>query len=112
MKIVFLKVPYYSIQKYNEHLGNEKFADYREQDFVLMERINLINDHIQEVNKSLGVTSINFKKDLYEFRKASGAYASRPSLDFSSFSDVLHPDRELAYCWLRKIVTQIFIDYK
>ena len=97
VKIVFLKVPYYSIQKYNKYLGNENCADYREQDFMLTERIDLINDHIQEVNKFLGVTSINFKKDLSEFRKASGAYASRSSLDFSSYSDGLHPDRELAY---------------
>ena len=74
--------------------------------------INLINDHIQEVNKFLGVTSIKFKRYLSEFRKASDAYASRSSLDFSSYSDGLHPDRELAYCWLKKIVTQIFIDCK
>ena len=112
VKIVFLKVSYYSIQKYNKYLGNENCEDHREQDFMLMERIDLINNHIQEVNTFWGVTSINFKKDLSQFRKASGAYASRSSLDFSSYSDGLHPDRELAYCWLKKIVTQIFIDCK
>ena len=111
MKINFLKVPYYSIQKYNKYLGNENCADYREQDFVLTEMIDLIND-IQEVDKFLGVSSINFTKDLSEFRKASGAYASRSSLNFSLYSNGLHPDRELAYCWLKKIVTHIFIDCK
>ena len=51
------------------------------------------------------------KKDLTVFRKNS-ALTREPSLDFASYPDGLHPDKELAYCWLKKIVTQIFYNLK
>ena len=95
MKIVFLKISNYSIQKYNKHLGNENYATFRENDFRLTDRIALCNDYINEVNRSHGVNSPNFKKDLQKDRKASG---SRPSLDFSVYKDGLHPNSVLAYC--------------
>ena len=52
VKIVFLKIPLYSIQKYNKYLGNEDYADYRENDFRLTDRIVLCNEYITEVNNS------------------------------------------------------------
>ena len=110
VKIVFLKVPYYSIQKYNNYLGNNNCSEFKEQDLALTQIIDLVNDHIQQVNQSFGLASVNFKKDL-EFRKNS-ALSRKPSLDFASYPDGLHPDKELAYCWLKKIVTQIFYNCK
>ena len=69
VRIVFLKVPYYSIQKYNKYLGNTNYAEFKEQDLVLTQRIDLVNDYIQEVNQYFGLLSVNFKKDLTVFRK-------------------------------------------
>lgn len=112
VKIVFLKIPYYSIQYYNKYLGNENFASFRENDLRLTDRITLINDFIQEVNKSNGFRSPNFKKDLQNNRKSHGDIGSRSSLNFSLYKDGIHPDPDLAYCWMKKIITQIFIDCK
>ena len=112
VKIVFLKIPLYSIQKYNKYLGNEDYADYRENDFRLTDRIVLCNEYITEVNNSNGVKSPNFKKDIQNDRKAKGKIGSRSSYDFSLYKDGLHPNPDLAYCWMKKIVTQIFVDCK
>ena len=67
VRIVFLKVPYYSIQKYNKYLGNTNYAEFKEQDLVLTQRIDLVNNYIQEVNKYFCLLSVNFKKDLTVF---------------------------------------------
>lgn len=112
VKIVFLRIPLYSIQKYNKYLGNEDYTDYRQSDFRLTDRIALCNEYITEVNKSKGVNSPNFKKDIQNDRKANGTTGSRSSLDFSLYKDGLHPNADLAYCWMKKIVTQIFFDCK
>ena len=112
VKIVFLKIPNYSIQRYNKHLGNENDATFRENDFRLTDRIALCNDYINEVNRSHGVNSPNVKKDLQKDRKVSGDIGSRSSLDFSMYKDGLHPNSDLAYCWMKKIVTHIFVDCK
>ena len=63
VKIVFLKIPYYSIQHFNKYLGNENYTSFRENDFHLTDIITLINDFIQEVNKTKEVSSPNFKKN-------------------------------------------------
>lgn len=112
VKIVFLKIPYYSIQLYNKYLGNENYASFKENDFRLTDRIALINDFIQEVNKANSVNSPNFKRDLQNDRKAHGDISSRSTLDFSLYKDGIHPNSVLAYCWMKKIITQIFVDCK
>ena len=112
VKIVFLKIPLYSIQRYNKYLGNDDYADYRQSDFRLTDRIALCNDYIAEINRSNSVTSPNFKKDVQRDRKANGDIGSRTSLDFSLYKDGLHPNPALAYCWMKKLVTQIFVDCK
>ena len=98
VKTVFLKIPLYSIQKYNKYLGNEDYADYRENDFRLTDRIVLCNEYITEVNDSNGVKSPNFKKDIQNDRKAKGKIGSRSSYDCSLYKDGLHPNPDLAYC--------------
>ena len=98
VKMVFLKIPNNSIQKYNKHLGNENYATFRENDFRLTDRIVLCNDYSNEVNRSHGVNSPNLKTYLRKDRNASGDIGSRSSLDFSMYKDGLHPNSDLAYC--------------
>lgn len=110
VKLVFLKIPYYSIQEYNKYLRNQDYQRFKENDFKLTERITLCNEYLDEVNESLGATSPNFRKDLLHFRRSSGETGRKSSLSFSLYKDGLHPNRDLAYCWMKKIVTQIFVD--
>ena len=112
VKIVFLKIPAYSIQIYNQYFGNEDFSEYRENDFSLTDRIALCN-YISEVNSLNGVNSPNFKSIFsLRDRKPKGRIGSRSSFEFSMFKDGFHPNSDLAYCWMKKIVTQIFADCK
>ena len=73
-------------------------------------RIALCNEFIDEVNKSLGVNSPNIKKILQNQRKARGDIGS--SLHLSLYKDDIHHGSDLAYCCIKKIVIQLFVDCK
>ena len=107
VKIVFLDIPFYSIQEYNKYLGNRNCDAFKSSDLELTNRITLCNECIKLVNESMGVVSPKFKNDLLNFRK--GKQEARSSLSFSLYKDGLHPNKELAYCWMKKIVSLVFI---
>ena len=106
VKIVFLDIPFYSIQEYNKYLGNRNCDAFKSSDLELTNRITLCNECIKLVNETTGAISPKFKNDLLNFRKGRKA---RSSLSFSLYKDGLHPNKELAYCWMKKVVSLVFI---
>lgn len=71
VKIVFLEIPYYSIEKYNRHLKVSNPESYHESDLILTERISILNDYIREVNEASGFNTPRFNRDLVKYRKRS-----------------------------------------
>lgn len=110
VKVVFLEIPVYSIVHYNKYLGVENSETFHNNDLILTERIAIINDYIRQINDFLGVTTPRFTRDLIHYRKASRTANQRKSFNFSLYKDGIHPRAMLARCWMKKIVTQIFVD--
>lgn len=84
VKIVFLEIPYYSIEKYNKHLKVLNPESYHESDLILTERICILNDYIREVNEISGFNTPRFNRDLVKYRKGQNQ-ENRKSLDFSGY---------------------------
>ena len=103
VQIVFLGIPCYSIEHYNKHLHCPNPESFHENDLILTERIEILNDHIRDVNRESGFNTPRFKKDLIKYRKGKG-HKQRSSLNFSGYIDGLHPDSKLARTWMTKIV--------
>lgn len=106
VKIVFLEIPYYSIEQYNRHLKVVNPESYHESDLFLTERISILNDYIREVNEISGFNTPRFNRDLVKYRKSKDQ-SSRRSLDFSGYKDGIHPDKVLAGVWMKKIVSHM-----
>ena len=103
VKIVFLEIPCYSIVQYNKHLRYPQTEGFLEKEYILNERIGIINDYIREVNSNSGLDTPRFKKDLAKYRKKAGGVLKR-TLDFSGYFDGLHPGTTLARTWMKRIV--------
>lgn len=108
VKLVFLEIPPYSIQAWNNSKGHRDPNSFHSQDLVLCERISVVNDYIRLVNESTGVTSPRFKLDLLKFRKKGNK--QRVTVNYSNYKDGIHPTELLARCWLKRIVAQILTD--
>lgn len=110
VSIVFLEIPPYSLQVWNQSRGHRDPSSFRSQDLVLYERISLVNEYIKCINEQLGVVSPRFNLDLLRCRKAKGANQGRTSINFSNYKDGVHPKQLLARCWMKRIVLLIFRD--
>ena len=106
VKIVFLEIPCYSIVQYNKHLRYPQSDGFLEKEYILNERIGIINDYIREVNLSSGLTTPRFKFDLIKYRKKAGGVLKR-TLDYSGYFDGLHPGTTLAKTWMKRIVVHM-----
>lgn len=113
--LVFLEIPPYSIEAWNKAKGHRDPKFFHSQDFILLERIALVNEYIRSVNerssehRKTPLSSPRFKLDLIKFRKEKGG-KQRRSLNFSNYRDGIHPTCLLARCWMKHIVAQILID--
>ena len=103
VKVVFLEIPYYNIEKYKRHLKVVNPENYHESDLILTERISIINDYIREMNEASGFNIPRFNRDLVKYRKDQDQ-GKRKSLDFSGYKDDIHPDKVLAGIWMKKSV--------
>lgn len=103
VQIVFLKIPCYSIVGYNKHLRYPQSDKFLENEYVLNERIGILNDYIKEVNSDSGFNTPRFKKDLIKYRKRAG-HEQKRKLDYSGYFDGLHPGVTLAKTWMKRIV--------
>lgn len=109
VKVVFLEVPVYSIVEYNKHLRVPNPDSFHDNDILLRDRIAVVNDVIRQVNSCSDVQTPRFKRDLLRSRKEAGG-SERSSLSFSPYKDGIHPDFDLARCWMKKIVLQMLHD--
>lgn len=109
VKLIFLEIPPYSIEAWNRAKRCSDLQLSRSQDFILLERIALVNEYIRIVNERSLVTSPRFRLDLLKFRKEKGG-KQRVSLNFSNYKDGIHPTCLLARCWMKRIVAQILTD--
>ena len=106
VQIVFLEIPCYSIVKYNQHLRCPQAENFLDKDYILNERVGILNDFIRQVNWDSGFNTPRFKKDLQKYRKKAGG-ATKFTLDFSGYIDGLHPGATLARTWMKRIVVHM-----
>ena len=90
VQMVFLETPFYSILKYNQHLRCPQADNFLDKEYILNERVGILNDFIRQVNWDSGFNAPRFKKDLQKNRKKAGG-AMKIALDFSGYIDGLHP---------------------
>lgn len=106
VELVFLEIPCYSIVRYNRHLRCPNSDRFLPNEYILNERIGIINDYIKEVNSDSGFNTPRFKKDLIKYRKRPGKPQQR-TLDYSGYFDGLHPGVTLSGIWMKRIVTHM-----
>ena len=110
VSIIFLEIPYYSLESYYSSKGHRDPTIFRSQDLVLKERIALVNEYIKEVNQFTSVISPRFNLDLIRFHKSKGDDHKRAKISFANFKDGIHPKLTLARYWTKRIVAHILAD--
>lgn len=109
VQLVFLEIPPYSIQAWNNSKGHRDPSVFLSQDLILYERIILVNEYIKEINFQRSVESPRFKLDLLRYRKSKNG-DQRKSINYNSYKDGIHPNPVLARYWMKRIIARIFID--
>lgn len=104
--LIFLEIPPYSIEVWNRHKGHTNPECYIEDDFILENRIDLLNRYLREVNDQTGVLSLNFRSDLLCYKRAG----RKSYLNYSLYKDGIHPDALLGRYWMKRLVTKVFFD--
>ena len=110
--LVFLEIPQYSIEAWNKAKGHRDPKIFHSQDFVLLERIALVNEYIHSVNerssehRKTPLCSPRFKLDLLKFRKEKGG-KQRRSLNFSNYRAGDHLFGKLLFTWLSLVVSMV-----
>lgn len=104
VKLIFLEIPPYSIQVWNEFKGHVNPSSFAVQDGILVEHIDILNSYLREVNSRSGVLSLCLYRDLFVYRRAGR------KLNYSLFKDGIHPDTLLARVWMKKLVLKVFFD--
>lgn len=106
VKLVFLEIPPYSIQRWNDYKGHANSESFAQHDIVLERRVEYLNNYIKEVNSKSGVNSLNFRCDLLQYKRAG----RKPSINYSLYKDGIHPNPVLARFWMKRLVTKVFSD--
>ena len=104
-RIVFLEIPPYSIVRWNSSKGHSAPNHFVDQDKLLWYRIALVNEYIQQVNNTNLVISPRFK--LAVQRCHSTKRGKRYTVNYSLYTDGVHPTATLCQYWLRNILTAI-----
>ena len=106
VKVSFLHVPYYSIEKWNGIKGHPNPSSFKEADKILTYYIDCINDFITDLNTDLGTYSPSFNEDIRRSRKSVRG-KQRYSINFKSLPDGIHPDKMLAKSWLKSLSRKV-----
>ena len=109
-KYTFLEVPPYTIEGWNQAKGHPTPNIFKEDDIVLSHKVALINDQIRLINYRNDVVSPKFILDLCRtHRSKKGNCGTRHgNLNYSLYTDGIHPTVLLSECWLRSIVLHIY----
>lgn len=109
LKIHFLHIPFYSIEKWNNMKGHPNPEIFKADDKSLSDDISTINNFIDELNEVTGGLSPKFNQDLVRSRKAKNR-KGRYSLNFNLLTDGIHPSSRLAKSWLKSLCRVIARD--
>lgn len=109
VKICFIHVPYYSIEKWNKLKGHSNSETFKEDDRRLTDYITEINNFIDDLNCQTGTSSPRLNQDLCRSRKRKNSKA-RYSWNFNLLVDGIHPSSVLAKSWLKSICRTILRD--
>ena len=107
--LTFLHVPYYSISIWNKTKGHKNPEKFPCDDNTLTERIDSVNDYIDNLNSEINSHSPKFNQDLVRSRKPHGS-GQRYSLNLKLLSDGIHPGKTLAQAWLTSLTKNINTD--
>ena len=107
--ITFLQVPYYSIRIWNKLKGHKEPENFKNDDIILNERVNAINEFIDNLNSEINVYSPKFNLDLVRSRKSRKTTA-RYSWNFKLLPDGIHASKKLSLSWLTSLVKNINSD--
>lgn len=100
--VLLLEIPVFCIQEWNRVHGHKSPADFKEQDELLHQSIQVVNEEIRKINLDKGKVSPLFNLDLRRKRKSSSV-SSRRYYSFAQYVDGIHPNHLLSKYWLRKI---------
>ena len=109
-KLTFLETPIYSIYEWNVHRGHPEPLIYKQQDNDLIQQIQQVNAEIKNINQTLGSRTPKFTDDIRHPTNSKSKNDHRKPRDqynFKLYKDGIHPDRNLARVWLRKISNQV-----
>lgn len=105
-KVIFLEVPYFSIEVWNRNKGHKTPSSFHADDMRLSITVDSINHDITTLNQELGVISPRFNEDLRRSRKSRGK-GIRYSFKFSLLQDGVHPSFILAKSWCSSLYRNI-----
>lgn len=97
-RIKFIGVPFYLISLYNDVKGHRNPTVFLDSD---TEVVDLLNQHIEQINLQLGRNTLKFNADLRDTRRGKKRYF------FKLLPDGLHPGCLLAQKWLRRLELDI-----
>lgn len=106
VKLTFLHIPLYSIERWNKTKGHPDPHSYKSDDRKLTEYVLSINNFIDALNQELGTYSPKFNQDLKRSRKAKKG-KQRYSWNFNMYFDGVHPKNKLAKSWLKSISRKV-----
>lgn len=106
IKVTFLQIPYYSIQRWNGFKGHHHTESFKSDDHYLTDQIDYANDFIKTLNDSVHTYTPQLNHDLIRSRKKKGR-KQRYSWNFNLYKDGIHPDKKLANSWLNSISKKI-----
>lgn len=103
VKLVFLRVPIYSISKFNEYIGYKSDSDERD-DRTLAQQIDDVNMFIEDTNRLLHAYSPKFSQDLQKSRSCrKRGRTPTYTVNYALYRDGLHPIDLLAKLWLIRL---------
>ena len=102
VKLIFLQVPPFSIVRWHNKKGLLVTDQTKQDDLTLFRRISYINELIESVNDRHMVSSVRFKLDLVQEKKAKNK-DSRKSISYKQYLDGIHPNELLSKVWLKRI---------
>lgn len=112
IKLVFLRIPIYSISEYNVYNGySGDIAELKYDDRLLAQQIEQVNFFIEDTNRLLHAYSPKFSQDLQKSRSSlRRGRRTTYSWDFTLLRDGLHPTNDLAKLWLIRLTHLVHND--
>lgn len=112
VQVLLLELPPYSIYQYNTRSRGSNPVEVetlKSLDKTLFGQIEEINSYIRELNKEDGFVSPSFKNDVMNNRKSNNRKSAK-SFNYKLMKDGIHPDELLSRAWMRRILTQIYLN--